>query len=995
MVAAVWLKYRRWLLLPAALLILYALAGFVLAPWLLGRQVVSLAHEQLGREASVGAVQVNPFTLSLRVADFVLHDVDGSELVRFASLHADLSSASLFRRAWTFSELSLDAPYLRVVRAADGGLNLLQLLPSTEEAADAAAEPGLPRLIVRRLRIGEGVIDASDEVPATPFHTRIGPFSIALDELSTLPGAVGEQRIVVMLESGARLQLDGELGLEPLRAAGRFSLEGPVATPLSRYLQDSLRFSVEHDDTALSAGFVLAGEADGSLSLAVDELEAGIGELRLSAAESPDFLAWSRLQLSGGSLRWPQGNAHAGRLQLDGLRVKARRGEDGSIDLLEFFSPAAAPAAVAADGAEPEPVAAVEAVAEAGDAASADAAGPAMPLQLDAFALRDAAIEFADATPAGAVAWSLHGLQLDVRDISNAPGAQLPVQLQATLGSGGQIGLDGSLVVEPAPALDAQLEVDGFALAQLQPYVAELAHVELRKGVLGLQGRLLSDAGESLAFSGNLAIRELDLHDVPGKAPLLAWQEAGFEGLELQADGRALRLTRLRLRQPFARLFINQDQSTNIGELLVEAPAAAQEAAPAATGGEPLHLHIGEVLVEGGEVDFTDLSLPLPFAARIEKLGGRLGTIDSRSRRPARIALEGGVAPYGLAQVDGQLRVNAPTELADVGVMFRNIEMATLSPYTVKFAGRKIAAGKLDLDLRYRLDQRRLVGSNKVVIDELELGEKLPSPEAANLPLGLAVALLKDANGRISIDMPVEGSLDDPQFRIGGVLWKAFTTLVTRVASAPFRLLGNLLGIESEDLGRIDFAPGRAELLPPARESLARIAEALAQRPALLLEVPAVAAADADGQALRAARVDAGLEAALAEAEGSSAPAGARLERRRRELIETQYMERFPERGLAELRTAHTLPPADDPAGRPRLDLLAYLEALREELVAAEPIADADLDALARARMEAVIGELVQTLQLPAARVRAGGREEVAVRDGWVPVQIGIGSMAD
>ena len=147
----------------------------------------------------------------------------------------------------------------------------MRLLPAAEEAADASAEPGLPRLIVRRLRIGDGVIDASDEVPATPFHTRIGPFSIALDELSTLPGTVGEQRIVVMLESGARLQLDGELGLEPLHAAGRFSLEGPVATLLSRYLQDSLRFSVEHDDTALSAGFVLAGEADGSLSLAVDQ----------------------------------------------------------------------------------------------------------------------------------------------------------------------------------------------------------------------------------------------------------------------------------------------------------------------------------------------------------------------------------------------------------------------------------------------------------------------------------------------------------------------------------------------------------------------------------------------------------------------------------------------------------------------------------------------------------------------------------------------------
>lgn len=987
MAPAAWLK-RRWVLPCAALVALYALGGFVLAPWLLGRQVVSLAHEQLGREASVGAVRINPFTLSLRVADFALRDVDGSELIGFAGLHARLSAASLLRRAWILSELSLDAPHVRLVRGADGALNLMQLLPPAAEPAPAARQQGLPRLVVHRLRIKDGAVDFTDEVPATRFHTRIGPFRIALDELSTLPGEVGEQQVVVVFESGARLQLGGELGLDPLRAAGRLKLAGPVATPLSRYLQDSLRFSVEQDDTELSARFVVAGEAAGGLRVELDDLELGIAGLRLSAAGSPGFLGWSRLQLNGGSLRWPQGGFHAGRLELDGLRLKARRGKDGSIDLLDFFSPATAPAAVAADDAQP--VAAAQAVVAAGDAAPADAA---MPLRLDALALRDAAIELVDATPAGEAPWSLHELQLDVRDISNAPGARLPVQLQATLGSGGEIGLDGSLAVAPAPALDAQVKVDGFALAPLQPYIAALAHVELRGGLLGLQGRLRSDAAEPLAFGGDLAIRDLDLQDALEKAPLLAWREARLGGLELEAAGRTLRLARLRLRRPFARLFINEDQGTNIGALAVAAPAGEAGPATADAGGKPLQLHVGEVQVEEGEVDFTDLSLPLPFAARIEKLGGKLGTIDSRSRTPARIALEGQVAPYGLVQVGGQLRASAPTELADVSVVFRNIEMATLSPYTVKFAGRRIAAGKLDLDLRYRLDQRRLVGSNKVVIDELELGEKVPSPGAADLPLGLAVALLKDADGRIRVDMPVEGSLDDPQFRIGGVLWKAFTTLVTRVASAPFRLLGSLLGMESGELDRIDFAPGRAELLPPARERLAHIAEALAQRPALQLRVPAVTAGDADGRALRSARVEARLEAALG-ALGSEAGPG--LERRRREVLEARYAEQLPGRSLAALRARHTVPLADDPAGRPRLDLTAYLEALRDELVDAEALPAGELDRLAEARAQAVGHELVEVLKLPASRLRAGDREDVALQDAaWVPMRLAIGSATD
>ncbi len=986
-----WVRRHRWPLAVAAVLAAYALAGFVLAPWLLGRQIVSLARDQLGREASVGAIAVNPFALSLRVADFQLKDPDGSRLAGFDELRINLEAAGLFRRAWTFSEFTVAGPYLKLVRDAAGEINLQKLLPPAVPEPPATEKPGLPRLIVRRLRIEQGVIDLTDEVPATAFHTRVGPFGIALDELSTLPDVVGEQDIAVTLESGTQLGLAGDFTLNPLRVSGRFTLHGPVLGPASRYLRDQLRFRVAADDTELAARFVVTGQPDGGIEAAVDDLALSVSGLRLGADAAPDFLGWSRLQLAGGRLRWPALAAEAQTLTLEGLQLRARRARDGTIDLVQLFTPA---------GSSDAPVVSAEAPPAAAEVTTGQAAAVAAPasprLHIGEIVLRDAAVELVDEGPSAPATWAVTDLDFSLRDLGNEPGARLPFEAAVVLGSGGSIGLEGNVVALPTLELEARVHAQDIALAAVQPYLTDVAHVGIRAGSLGVEGQLKSAPGEALAFDGDIRVRGLDTRDRLRDEPLLAWQELGLDDLEFRLDGHSARLARIRLLHPFARVFVNRDQTTNIGALFVEPGPAVQPAATASPvpKAPPFHVRAGKVVVTQGEVDYTDLSLPLPFAARVQELKGEFTTIDSASTAPAKIALEGRVAPYGLAKVNGELRVSAPTDLADLGVLFRNIEMPPLSPYTVKFAGRRIAQGKISLDLHYRLDHRRMVGSNKLVIDELELGDKVPSPEAVDLPLGLAVALLKDADGRIDLDMPVEGSLDDPQFRIGGVLWQAFVKLVTRVVSSPFRLLGSLLGIGAEDLGHIDFIPGRADLLPPEQEKLARLAEALGKRPELALEVPAVVAPAADAAALRTAQADARIAAALAAAGGAAS--GRKLEQRTRRVVESLYEERFPGRRLADVEARNTVPPPDDPQGRPRLDELAYVDALRAELATGEEVDDAALSALGAARATAISTELTGPLQIPAARVRVGGRKDVEARDGqWVPGEIGVSGGGD
>jgi hypothetical protein len=993
----------RWPLAGAALLALYALGGFVVAPWLLARELPGLVREATGREAAIGGIEVNPFALTLHARGFELRDADGSRLAAVEELFVNVEAASLWRRALVLAELMVRGPYANLVRERSGELNLLKLLPP--ESAAAPPEPdeaALPRLVVRQLRVEGGVIDVTDRVPTEAFRTRVGPFGVALDELSTLPDATGRHDVAITLEGGTKVTLKGDVTVNPLRAGGEFSLAGPFLGTAHRYVKEQFAFTVAGGQTAVTGGFRIAARPDGSVEADVTRLAATFSDVVLTAPQAPEFLRFAELALAGGELHWPAAEAAAQSLRLEGLRVKARRERDGSIDVVQLLAPRSA-----ARAPDEAPEGEMDEAAGEAPAAAAPDASPAFRIRVAEAAIEDLGLDFTDAGPAVPATLAIADLDLTLREVTNEPGASFPLDLAVAFGAGGTLTAQGSVAALPHVVLDAAVALEGVKLAQAQPWVSEVARIGIRGGELAVDGHLGSGPQEALAFEGDVRVTGLDTRDLVKDEKLLGWQELGIDDLQFFLDGNRARVARVRLVRPFARIYIGEDQSTNVGALLVqEAPAGAAPDGAAAAGAAPtpavaptpaaapFRARVNRVVVSGGDVDFTDLSLPLPFAARIKDLKGELTTIDTRSAAPSKIGLEGRVDPFGLARVEGQVRVSSPTDLADIGVVFRNIEMAPLSPYTVKFAGRKIAGGRINLDLRYQLTDRRMVGSNKIVIDELELGEKVPNPDAVDLPLGLAVALLKDANGRIDIDMPVSGSLDDPEFGIGSVLWKAFVNLITKVATAPFRLIGSLLGIESDDLGRIDFPPGRADLLPPEQEKVARVAEALAKRPGIVVEVPPVVDPEADAAVLRRQAMEALVEQGLA---ASGAPASGRgLEKRTRKVVEELFVAAYPAEPLEPIQGRFQAPPADDPEGRPRLDELAYLDELRARIAAAQAIGAGELAALGGARAAAIAAELTGVHQVAPERVRTVEPKEAKARDGqWVPTEIGIDAGGD
>ena len=292
-------------------------------------------------------------------------------------------------------------------------------------------------------------------------------------------------------------------------------------------------------------------------------------------------------------------------------------------------------------------------------------------------------------------------------------------------------------------------------------------------------------------------------------------------------------------------------------------PASAQSSAPA------MPMAIGSVRVIDGSVNYADFWIQPNFAVGIQQLNGTIDGLSSDPKSRAKLKLEGKVDRYAPVSITGELNLMAATVYTDVKMSFKGLELTTMTPYSGHFAGYKIDKGKLSVDLSYKVDQRKLDAEQHFVIDQLQLGEAVESPDAVHLPLKLAVALLKDRNGVIDLPLPITGSLDDPQFKIGPIIWHALVNLLEKAVTAPFAALGRLFGGHGEDMKFIDFAPGSADLDASSKQKLDGLTKALQEHNQLQLDVPIVYSQELDGPVLAKQKLDQKL---VARANGGKPP---------------------------------------------------------------------------------------------------------------------------
>jgi len=480
---------------------------------------------------------------------------------------------------------------------------------------------------------------------------------------------------------------------------------------------------------------------------------------------------------------------------------------------------------------------------------------------LKSFELEAFKIKFTDLTTRSQKpVLSLQAVNAKVGEIDGKSPMDFAVQFQ--MEQGGTAAANGS--VNPAVAsVEAELTVNGVVLTSLQPYLEPYVTLQLQSAAASAQGRLrygIPGDKQKAAFEGNFSLGKLLLVNSGTQKPYLSWNDLQLSKCRLTLEPNQLEVQEISISKPAGELIIEKDKSLNLTKVLKNQPDGKK----AKTSSRPssqkqrtedknkdFAYHVAKVQVKDGDLVFADFSLMPSFKTHIHNLKGTVTGLSSEPKTQAKVQMDGHIDKYGTAKISGAIRPADFASLSDINMVFRNLEMKNVSPYSGRFAGHLIQSGKLSADFHYILQDYKMTGDNQIIIDNLTLGEQVDHPDATDLPLNLAIALLKDGNGRIDIGLPVTGDLNDPQFSLGPLIWKMFTNLIIKTVTAPFQALGGLLGDSPESFDAVQFDPGSAELPPPEKEKLLKLADALKNRPQLNLVIQGRYSPDTDGLELQ------------------------------------------------------------------------------------------------------------------------------------------------
>lgn len=958
---------KRALIGLTTALVVYGLLGFLILPGVAQRVV----NQQLIKYATVPArlerIEFNPFSLELSLFDLRLGEADQPQL-GFERLYVDLQWSSLWRRTLLIENIEIVELHTEVVFDKDGSLNLARLFdlpPAEQEPADSSDDPFALR--IGRLQLVEGSVRFADQRPAEPIDFLLDSLNFELLNFATRSDDAADAVLVATGPSGARVDWTGQLNLSPISSSGRLKISNLQLNDFWSYARDAVPLRLKEGRLSFASDYQL--DLAQRTDLKLSNLSAELAPLRLDAADGTPVVRLKNLHISESSLDLAKQRVMIGKVRSQALETWITRERDGELNWQKLLAASSPDTRGESPEQHPPRQAAAHTEEIKAGKTNADKTADAWQVVVHDTQLRDYQLHLSDRVPAEEVTLELGPLDLDVSGFDSLGTSPFKLDLNTRLGNQGVVKATGQLQLQPATG-QLSISTQDIDLRIAQAYLTPLVHLELRSGMLASQLQLELTGTEPLAFElvGAAQVTQLHTLDTINNRDFVKWERLEVDGLNYQHPQK-LQIERLDLTQPYARFIINPDLTTNINDLLVDKTAATATAPDAksetATQGddqsEPLAIRVGGVNIQNGSANFSDLSLRPPFITAVEELNGRIGVISNQAQQPATVDVTGKVDRYAPVSIKGSLTPFDPMQSLDIATRFRQVELTTLSPYSGKFAGYRIRKGRMDLDLHYRIQQGKLNAENKVVLQQLQLGEQVDSPEAVDLPVRLAVALLKDSRGTISLELPVQGDLNNPQFDVMPIVWQTLRNLVSRAVKAPFKFLAGIGGGERSDLSQVLFAPGSSELEAQALGKLDTLGRALQERPVLRLEVEGQSSQIADGPLLAERWLQREYQQTwykVLQRRGDKVPAdAAQLEigdQEKAAMLEGIYRSRLGQQ---------------PPAQWSELDEQSRSEMLRQAVLASRADSTALLRQLSRARAASIKDYLVDTAGLDDSRV--------------------------
>jgi Domain of Unknown Function (DUF748) len=796
---------------------------------------------------------------ALQLANLSLADKNAAPLLKAQNINVQIRKLNVLSGSAALDQIDIQQPEVWVNLNANGSLNWAALsTPAAKQEivkdAPKKTPAAQPPMTLAKLSIHNGTVNWLDAANASP-ALNLQVKNVALDATQLSMAADAKPATVTLstgTETDQHIQFIGQITPSKSIVAGKASINALSLAQYQPYVNRSL-------------AAVLSGQLSLNTLLAIDggriqlhQLGIDVDDLKVAAKNSAGgSIAAKKISLENASLDTEAHTFNAGALRLAGIQGDVRRDAQGKLNLQQFVVPAGAPAKTA-------------------PSAAAKKSGPEWVANLNQFAISDSSVTYLDNAVKPAVKLRADGFNLNAENVSSKLDKPIKVALRTQINKSGKLTVDGSVAAQ-MKSVALNIDAQNLPVPALQPYFTDYLNVTLSSGLASTKGKLslvLPNGRQEMVtgYNGTLRLANFRVLDKETSADFLKWKMLDVSGINANIGGprQNVTLAKIALSDFYARIILSETAKLNLQDIVVSKNAPPGAPAPSLTSAEagegmgqgtpkvtkptstgtitaaPIAaaapkenapvIKIGQVVIKGGNINYTDNFVKPNYTANMTGMNGTVGAIASDKPAPAPIDINGKIDNDAPVAISGSLNPLFKPMFLDIKASANGVELPRLTPYAAKYAGYAIEKGKLSMDVSYHIENDKLVANNNVRIDQLTFGDKIDSPTATKLPVLLAVALLKDRNGQININLPISGTLSDPEFSIGGIIVRIFINLIVKAVTSPFALISSAFG-GGDELGYAEFAPGSATLSAATQSKLDTIAKALNDRPALKLDL--------------------------------------------------------------------------------------------------------------------------------------------------------------
>ncbi len=812
--------------------------------------------EHYGLQLTLGEIDVGLRNPSLTLGATALLDAKQQPIIRFEQLFIspDLQ-ASWQQKGVVLSAVTLTKPVVVLQRLADKKgdvrLNLTDALatllaPAPSPEPEAASAPLL--VDIASIAVTDGHVRYQDQrkesEPGWLPPLNLEKVTLKLDNLRTEANHPTAYQLSAAINGNSSLTAHGKLDVMSGMGQGKVSLKQVELKPFAPLWAPYLKLDLAKGHANGEVEYQLKeGKQEVQWQLSKGKLT--LDNWQLKKRKGDEFARFSQLALSELAVDGQKQSLQIGKVTLQQPLLKATLNSQQELDLADLLIESAPAKPV--KGANPANEVAKSAAPKSAQQAKAagngkkHAADKPWQWQIKQIAIDKGDLTLTESSSGKPLARQLSGLKLALGPLSSKGEQPSKLTLATHFNQNTPLTFDGQLTLTPF-ALSGDINQQGLPLTLAQPYLADLVRIKVQNGLLSSKTRLdlaTSAQGDlsKLTLQGGLDVNGLKVVDRADNQRLLEFNTLALTGLTYDGISQQMRIKEIALHKPFARIEIHEDGTTNLQQLLLPQPAATNSTQAAASRkGPDFRFTIDQLRTEQGNLRFADRSLSQDFVADIASLGGQSRHISNIPGQRSDLAFNGKVDRYAPVTIRGGTNLLVANPLLDIAVAFHNLELTTFTPYSGTYAGYAIDKGQLSMKLHYKLEGNRLEGDNDITIKKLQLGEKIKSEQAKDLPLGLAIALLSDANGVIQMNLKVKGDLDQPDFSIGNIFWDVLGNTLSKAITSPFSLLASLAD-GTDDLDELPFLPGDPDLTPTQQEKLVKLAQALKDRPKLSMNI--------------------------------------------------------------------------------------------------------------------------------------------------------------